>query len=127
MYAVKENKKKRNSVSTFWENSAMYRGAGKKAMQRLNGIIGLIPPNVQYFDAEEKRYGLGKVRTTEKFYKTFGIHTDTQTVEKHLCRFVGKPMMREFLPHLRPDGMGIDYSKIDYEFVDPVPPKKKKE
>jgi [Skp1-protein]-hydroxyproline N-acetylglucosaminyltransferase len=124
MYAVKENKKKRNKVSTFWENAPMYRGAGKAAMQRLNGIIGLIPPDVKYFDREERRYGLGKIRTTEKFYKTFGIHTDTQTVEHHLCRFVGKPMMRQMLPHLRPNGMGIDYSNIDFEFVDPIPKKK---
>lgn len=126
MYAVKENKKKRNKVSTFWENAPTYRGAGKAAMQRLNGIIGIIPPGVKYFNREEKRYGLGKLRTTEKFYKTFGIHTDTQTVEHHLCRFVGKPMMRQFLPYLRPNGMGIDYSKIDFEFVDPVPKKGKK-
>jgi hypothetical protein len=126
MYAVKENKKKRNKVASFWENAPMYRGAGKAAMQRLNGIIGLIPPNVKYFDREENRYGLGKLRSVDKFYKIFGIHRETQTVEKHLCRFVGKPMMRLFLPYLRPNGMGIDYDKIDYEFVDPVPKKDKR-
>lgn len=124
MYAVKENKEKRKKVSTFWENAPSYRGAGKAAMQRLNGIIGLIPSDVKYFDREEKRYGLGKIRTTEKFYKIYGIHTDTQTVEHHLCRFVGKPMMREFLPHLRANGMGIDYTNIHYEFRDPAPRKK---
>jgi hypothetical protein len=67
---------------------------------------------------EEKKYGLGNVRTTEKFFKTFGIHTETQTVEDNLCRFVGKPMMTVFKPHLRENGMGIDYSKITFEYVD---------
>lgn len=125
MYAIKENKEKRKKVKLFWENSNMYRGAGEKAMQRLNGIIRMIPEDQKYFDAEEQKYGLGKVRTTEKFFKTFGIHTETQTVEDNLCKFVGKPMMNEFKPHLRANGMGIDYSKITFEFVDPVPKPKK--
>lgn len=118
MYAVKENKQKRRKVKLFWENSNLYQGAAMKAMQRLNGIIKMIPTNETFFDVEEKKYGLGNVRTTEKFFKTFGIHTETQTVEDNLCRFVGKPMMNEFQPHLRANGMGIDYSKITYEYVD---------
>ena len=124
MYAIKENLPKRRKVKLFWENSSMYKGAGEKAMQRLNGIIRMLPSDEPFFDAEEKKYGLGKVRTTEKFYKTFGIHTDTQKVENHLCRFVGKPMMQEFMPHLRQNRMGIDYSGITFEFVDPDPTQK---
>ena len=119
MYAIKENEAERRSIALFWENSKLYVGADEKAMQRLNGIIGTAIDNEPYFDIEAKKYGLGKVRTTEKFYKTFGIHTDTQTVEDHLCRFVGKPMMKEFMPHLRQNRMGIDYSGITFEFVDP--------
>lgn len=30
-------------------------------------------------------------------------------------------MHQEFQKHLRPDGMGIDYGKIDYTFKDPRP------
>lgn len=97
-----------------------------KAMQRLNGIIKMIPEGEKYFDVDEKKYGLGNVRTTEKFFKTFGIHTDTQTVEDNLCRFVGRPMMKEFKPYLRDNGMGIDYSKITFEYVDKTPKKKDK-
>eukprot|EP00957_Ditylum_brightwellii_P166361 12664644-Ditylum_brightwellii.AAC.1 len=67
---------------------------------------------------DEKKYGIGKVRTTQKFFDTFGIHTKTQTVEGHLCRFVGRPMQNKFIPALRTNGMGIDYDKIDYKFVD---------
>jgi hypothetical protein len=118
MYAVKENKQKRRKVKLFWENSNLYQGAAMKAMQRLNGIIKMIPTNETFFDVEEKKYGLGNVRTTEKFFKTFGIHTETQTVEDNLCQFVGRPMMNQFKPYLRDNGMGIDYSKITYEYVD---------
>jgi len=64
---------------------------------------------------------LGKVREVTKFYKTFGIDIVNKKVEQHLCQFVrpGK-MHRLFTQHLRPDGMGVDYSKIDYEFEDPL-------
>lgn len=95
-------------------------------MKRLNGIIGMGDPNDTYFHGDEEEYGLGQARTKEKFFKLYGIHTDTQTVEDHLCHFVGKPMQREFLPHLRKNGMGIDFDEIDYEYVDKMkvtPPK----
>jgi hypothetical protein len=120
MYAIGENKEKRSKVKLFWENSNRYPGAAGRAMKRLNGIIGMPnSPNEVFDHTEEFKYGLGKVRTIEKFFKTFGIHTETKTVEQHLCTFVGKPMQKVFIPHLRPDGMGLDYSKIDYVFVDP--------
>lgn len=121
MYAIGVNAEKRSKVKLFWENSNRYPGAAGRAMKRLNGIIGMPnTPDEVYDHTEEFKYGLGKVRTTEKFFKTFGIHTETKTVEQHLCTFVGKPMQKVFIPHLRPDGMGIDYSKIDYAFVDPI-------
>jgi [Skp1-protein]-hydroxyproline N-acetylglucosaminyltransferase len=126
MYAVKDNEEKRKKVPLFWENLASYRGAGVRAMKRLNVIIGMASyPETEYNTKDMKKYGLGKVRTTAKFFKTFGIHTATQTVEDHLCRFVGKPMMKVFLPALRENGMGLDYKKIDYVFKDAWPSKKK--
>jgi hypothetical protein len=118
MYAVKENKEKRKKINLFWENSNLYVGVAKKAMRRLNGIIGM--DNKSYYDAEEQKYGLGKIRQKEKFFKSFGIHTDTKTVEQHLCQFVGRKMMDIWMPHLRKNGMGINYDEFDYEFVDPV-------
>jgi len=124
MYAIRENKEKRQKVKLFWENQRLYRGAELQAMKRLNGIIGMATSNDTYDHTDEYKYGLGKVRTTSKFFKTFGIHTDIQTVEKHLCSFVGKPMMREFQPYLRSNTMGIDYNQIQYKFVDPSPEKK---
>jgi hypothetical protein len=119
MYAVQENKEKRKKVPLFWEHASTYQGVGVRAMKRLNNIIGMsrIPDNAWQHD-DAKKYGLGKVRQKEKFFKVFGIHTETQTVEDHLCGFVGKPMMRVFMPALRENRMGIDYDKIDYVYVD---------
>ena len=73
-----------------------------------------------WFNAEEKVYGLGKVRTIEKYTNTFGIDLSTKTVQQHMCRFVGAPMNGLFIPHLRNDNMGIDYDKITFQFLDPV-------
>jgi [Skp1-protein]-hydroxyproline N-acetylglucosaminyltransferase len=117
MYAIKENKEKRKHVKLFWENGSMYGGAEVQAMKRLNGIIAMGDPNDTYDHTDEDKYGLGKIRTTKKFFDTFGIHTDTQVVEEGLCQFVGKPMMKEIQPHLRKNKMGIDYDEIDYKYI----------
>jgi hypothetical protein len=74
--------------------------------------------------ADEDTYGLGGVRTPEQFYKIYGIDVAKKTSEGHLCWFVDKdgssgPMHSMFTKHLRSDGMGIDYSKIRYEWKDP--------
>jgi [Skp1-protein]-hydroxyproline N-acetylglucosaminyltransferase len=125
MYAIKENKSKRKKVKLFWENSNLYPGAAVQGMKRLNGIIGTGDPGDVFYSAEEHEYGLGKVRSKEQFYKLYGIHTETKTVEDNLCSFVGKPMMAMFKPHLRKNRMGIDFSKIDFEYKDEQPRKKK--
>ena len=65
---------------------------------------------------QEEFYGLGTVRTPEKFYETFGIDVRQKKTVKFLCRFVeGGKMHHLFMPNLRSDGMGIDYSKITYK------------
>jgi len=125
MYAIKENKDKRKKVKLFWENSNLYPGAAVQGMKRLNGIIGTGDPGDVFYNAEEKEFGLGKVRPKEQFYKLYGIHTDTKTVEDNLCQFVGKPMMELFKPHLRKNRMGIDFSNVDFAYKNPHPPKKK--
>jgi [Skp1-protein]-hydroxyproline N-acetylglucosaminyltransferase len=125
MYAVKENMEKRLKVPLFWENTDTYRGAGLQGMKRLNSLIGLIHyPTNQWPQEDKELYGLGQIRDTAKFFHTFGIHTANATLEGHLCKFVGKPMMRVFLPALRENRMGLDWSKIDYTFVDPAPGEK---
>ncbi|KAL3795044.1 hypothetical protein HJC23_006365 [Cyclotella cryptica] len=62
-------------------------------------------------------YGLGSVRTMQQFYKCFGIHMNEHITEHRLCDFVVSGNMHdEFTPHLRSDGIGIDYSKINFRF-----------
>jgi hypothetical protein len=118
MYAIKENKEKRKKIKLFWENANLYPGSNVKAMKRLNGIIGMGEPGDEYFKKDEDEYGLGQVRPKEKFFSLYGIHTVTKTVEDHLCNFVGRPMQIKFKPFLRKNGMGIDLSKIDFEWKD---------
>jgi len=68
------------------------------------------------FILQEDIYGLGAVRTPEKFYETFGIDVLKKKAQPHLCRFVADGKMhRQFIPKLRSDGMGIDYSTIKYK------------
>jgi [Skp1-protein]-hydroxyproline N-acetylglucosaminyltransferase len=124
-YAVGSNAKIRNKVHHFWENDNKYAGTGKRAMKRLLGIVHMNPedPPESWDHVDEDVYGIGGVRTPEKFYETFGIHVQEKVVEKHLCMFVDEQgrMHKKFTPFLRPDGMGIDYSKINYQFKDPAP------
>jgi hypothetical protein len=101
-----------------------YEGIGKKAMKRLLGIVHMNPevdPS-EWEHTDEELYGLGGVRTPEKFYKVFGIDVVNKKTQHHLCRFVQTGVMhKDFSRYLRPDGMGIDYGKITYEFKDPAP------
>ena len=122
IYKVGANAKARSKVKLFWENENLYEGAGIEGMKRLNNIIGMSNhPGEKYYDKEEDEYGLGHVRTTAKFYELYGIHTQNKTVENHLCRFVGKPMQKLFIPALRENRMGLDLDKIDFKWKDPNP------
>jgi [Skp1-protein]-hydroxyproline N-acetylglucosaminyltransferase len=123
-YAVGRNAAVRNKVHHFWENDEKYAGTGRAAMARLLGMVHMNPevPSTTWDHAEEATYGIGGVRTPEKFYETFGIDVKKKTVEGNLCSFVheGGKMHKLFTPLLRSDGMGIDYSTILYRFVDPA-------
>ena len=56
----------------------LYPGSAVEGMKRLNGIIGMSPdPNESFFNLDLEMYGLGKVRPRDKFFKLYGIHTDT--------------------------------------------------
>lgn len=83
---------------------------------------GLDPSKWDHTD--EEKYGIGGVefRSPEHFYEIFGIDVKNKSTEGHLCSFVETgDMHKMFTPYLRADGMGIDYSKIDYKFTDPRP------
>jgi hypothetical protein len=108
----------------FWENTEKYKGSGYLGMNRLNSIIHMQPKtemNRSWIRTDEIKYGIGQVRDINQFFETFGIHVETQTVEHHLCTFVGQPMQKTFIPYLRPNRMGIDYDKLNYRFIDPHP------
>jgi hypothetical protein len=122
IYAIRENRDKRRNVKKFTENEVLFPGAKREAYLRLNGIIGTGKPSLDYNHTQEANYGLGKVRSRDTFFLTFGIHPDTRKIEDDLCDFVqgrnGKePMHTIFTPSLRFDSMGIDYSRIRYKHV----------
>lgn len=94
------------------------------AMKRVVGIVRQNPKDDSSWDhRDEEIYGLGGVRTPEKFYETFGIHVANLTTEMHMCKWVDaetNSMHTQFTPHLREDGMGINYDEISYRFRDPL-------
>ena len=73
----------------------------------------------EWIHDDEEMYGLGKVRTTHKFFETYGIDVVKKKKEDHLCKFVGKNMHKIWKQRLRKNGMGIDYDEITYKFLDP--------
>lgn len=116
----------RKNIPMFWENTSRYRGVGELGMIRLNAIIHMLPEQLQGKDwirDEEVKYGLGKVRDVQQFFDTFGIHVEEQRVEHNLCKFVGRPMMKEFIPHLRKNGMGLDYDTISFRWKEDMEPR----
>ena len=111
----------RHDVPLFWENNDIYRGSGLYGMNRLNAIIRMAeksPNGADWIRMDEVKYGIGKVRDIQTFFDVFGIHVKEQWVEGNLCRFVGQPMQKEFIPHLRKNGISIDYDTISFRFVD---------
>ncbi len=87
-------------------------------MARLLGIVKMNPEvDSSFWDhKEENLYGLGQVRTPEKFYSTFGIDVVAKKTHKNLCQFVqGGQMHDSFIKKLRSDGMGVDYNLINYK------------
>lgn len=91
-------------------------------MMRLNGILNMNLPKVkddEWIHIDERKYGIGKVRNTQKFFDTFGIDVEKRKTEDHLCQFVGKNMQLIWKPHLRANTMGINYDEISFRFQDP--------
>jgi len=126
--------KKNAEVAKFWDNSKLYNDVGVESKARLAAIIQLLTPKKKgnetdggetettirpWNSIDAKKYGIGKVRKVQKFYDTYGIHVQEKTTEKHLCEFVGEPMQNVIVPHLRANGMGIDYDEVTYRFRDP--------
>jgi hypothetical protein len=119
-----ENVVKRETVPKFFDHNRIYAGAGIKAMYRMLAIVHMNPEldRNMWDHTDEEKFGIGGVRTPEQFYEIFGIDVVNKSTEGHLCSFVEYgDMHKMFTPFLRADGMGIDYSKIEYKFTDPRP------
>ena len=85
-----------------------------KSRKRLYSLVGL---NDNDEDAIPYEYGLGAVREISKFFTLYGIHASERITEHRLCEFVVTGNMHdEFSPHLRQDGMGIDYNRVSFRF-----------
>lgn len=120
-----------NSINLYNSHSCLSKEFGQhnikkievSGMRRLNGIIGMGEKNLDssqdWIHTDEKKYGIGKVRSVQKFFDTFGIHLDSRKVEDKLCRFVGRNMQRIWKPHLRKNRMGINYDDIKFRFRNP--------
>ena len=123
--------KKGQDVKEITEHASLYTGVEHMSKLRILGITGMLDellPGVEenqsgskrtsFNDIDIQNYELGKVRTVKKYFDTFGINIKDKTVEKQLCHFVGERMNKMFIPHLRKDGMGINYDEIQYKFQD---------
>lgn len=111
----------KRKVHKFWEHRPMYKGVAALSEARLVALTfgNEIINNQEWNNLEARKYGLGNVRTVQKFLDTFGINMKERTTQKHMCKFVGQPMNSIFTPHIREDSMGIDYDKISFKFQDP--------
>jgi len=112
-YAEKSNRRKK--IHMFWENSESHKGEGQKSLRRSMAVVGMAPdidPST-YDHSESEKYGLGNVRELSLFYKLFLIDPLARKATQ-LCPFVKSGIMhKNFQPHLRPDGLGIDYSALN--------------
>ena len=83
-------------------------------MKRATSIIGMAPdvdPSA-WDHSEIDKYGLGKVRPLDLFYKVFSIDVKERSAVQ-LCPFVKTGIMhKQFQKYLRPNGLGIDYGPL---------------
>ena len=110
-----ENSMRRKKIPMFWEHSEAHKGEGQKSLRRATAVIGMAPDldPTTYNHEELDRYGIGKVRKLDLFYKLFLIDAQNRKAVQ-LCPFVTTgDMHREFQKHLRPDGLGLDYAYLE--------------
>ena len=110
-----ENSLRRKKIPMFWEHSEAHKGEGQKSLRRATAVIGMAPDldPTTYNHEELDRYGIGNVRKLDLFYKLFLIDAPNRKAVQ-LCPFVTTgDMHREFQKHLRPDGLGLDYSYLE--------------
>lgn len=104
-----------DNLQSFQELQRLYKGVEKVSLRRLDGIAGMDDEN--YVKDPNEIFGLGQARPLGKFHTAFGVHPSEHITEHKLCNFVSTGRMHKlFQPHLREDGMGINYDVIHFRF-----------
>ena len=106
---------RRNAVHHFWEQGSRHLGEDKRSARRAMALIGMAPDidPATYDTTDAARYGMGTERPVQWFYDLFLIDVHKRETAPGLCKFVKTGVMhRTFQPHLRADGLGIDYSGL---------------
>lgn len=127
IYSRHQQQQKQQLPSHFWGEQAKLLYPSNMEEESMNRLLSLIQMNPSDFsssatsskwnDKDSDIYGIGKVRSPQKFFTTFGIHVQVHRIEGHLCDFVQTGKMHQlFTPHLRENGMGINYDKIKFRF-----------
>ena len=75
MYAVHKNSENRLAVPRFSENKSVFgkhlvNELANEGTKRLSGILQVNGESATYNRIEEEKYGIGHVRTTDKFFRT---------------------------------------------------------
>jgi len=107
-----ERSSRRKKIHMFWENSEKHKGEAQKSLKRALAVIGMAPDlDPSTWDHRQiNKYGIGKARSLDQFYKLFLINPLKRKAVQ-LCPFVNSGIMhKQFVPMLRSNGMGIDYS-----------------
>lgn len=108
-----------------WDHTDVSTELVRNTRTFLKVCVRATPSYYPAFVPQLDMYGIGAVRTPEKFYEVFGIDVVNKKTERHLCRFVDSGQMHnQFKKLIRRDGMGVDYSKVIYKFKDPAPNEK---
>lgn len=109
----------RDSRKSFLEHKQLYSGLEDVSRRRMHWILGMETEKEESNPPHNSNelFSIGKVRELSKFWNSFGIHVRERITERKLCNFVSTGNMHKvFHEHLKPDGMGLDYSKINLRF-----------
>lgn len=109
----------KDSRKSFLEHKHLYEGLEGISLKRMHGILGMEIENdeQEYKNDPNELFSTGKARDLVKFWNSFGVHVRERITERKLCNFVSTGQMHKlFHEHLKPDGMGLDYSQINFRF-----------
>lgn len=104
------NSARRHKVHMFWEQASQKRQVGSQSLKRLTALIGMAPDILDYDKTESEKYGLGKVRDVNEFYRLFLIDVDNRKAT-NLCKFVKTGVMHRHFKAAMTDH-GVDLAQL---------------